>query len=278
MKPTKEIEQEKTPETEKESLSRRSFFLKAGVSTLGLVAATHSLAQVCKTITGKQPLGPYFPKPGTPEVPIKENPDPGIPLHLANDNDLTFIKGQKGKAKGQVVYIRGKILDKKCQPIPHAMVVIWQASQSGRYNHLGDENNLDFTHPKTGQVIQRNIDPSFQYWGKTKTNSKGEYEFKTILPGFYPANIQEKWYRPPHIHFLISAKGYPQLVTQMYFKSKEFKENAWIQELNKKDILLQSKNITTIQREKLIVEFKKDPKKKIKDGLLGYFDIVLNKK
>ena len=62
------------------------------------------------------------------------------------------------------------------------------------------------------------------------TNQKGEFHFKTVVPGFYPADLQGGWYRPPHIHFLISATGFPQFVTQLYFKGEKVAENGWIQE------------------------------------------------
>jgi protocatechuate 3,4-dioxygenase beta subunit len=106
---------------------------------------------------------------------------------------------------------------------------------------VSDENH-DFHHPKTGEIIKRTMDHSFQYWGKILTNENGEYEFKTIVPGFYPADLQSGWYRPPHIHFMVSATGYPQLVTQLYFKSDKIDNNEWIQELNEKDPILQFTN------------------------------------
>ena len=37
---------------------------------------------------------------------------------------------------------------------------------------------------------------------------------------------------------MISATGYPQLVTQMYFDGDKIANNDWIQELNTKDFLL----------------------------------------
>lgn len=260
----------------KKTVSRRNF-VKTGLGIVGSLAATKSLAQVCGINTGEQPLGPFFPRPGTPENPIRENPDPNIPIHLANDNDLTFVRGRDGRAAGQVVYVKGKVLNEDCQAIPGANIIIWQASESGRYNHIGDANNQDFQHPHTGEIIHRQLDESFQYWGRATTNDSGEYQFKTIVPGFYPADLQNAWYRPPHIHFMISATGYPQLVTQMYFKGDQLRDNGWIRELNDRDYLLQSTNITNEQREKLVVNFQNDPARIITDGLVGEFNITLTR-
>ena len=73
-------------------VTRRNFF-KFGAAGLGTLAASHSLAQMCGLKTGAQDLGPFFPRPGTPETVIAENPDPTVPVFLANDNDLTFVRG-----------------------------------------------------------------------------------------------------------------------------------------------------------------------------------------
>ncbi len=260
----------------KNSVSRRSFF-RVGMGAMGTLAAGQALAQVCGVITGEQPLGPFFPRPNTPEDSIREDQDPTTPIFLANDSDLTVVKGRVGTAKGQVVYVKGKVLDEACRPVPDATLIIWQASGSGRYNHKGDAGNPDFIHPETGEVIQRTLDPSFQYWGKAVTNSLGEYQFKTIVPGFYPADLQNAWYRPSHIHFMVTATGFPQFVTQMYFRGDKLLDNEWVQKLNEKDFLLQSSSITNEQREKLVVLFEEDPSKILTDGLVGEFDITLKR-
>jgi protocatechuate 3,4-dioxygenase beta subunit len=210
------------------SLTRRKFF-KSGLGTLGAVSATivagQTLAQVCEIATAEEPLGPFFPRAKTPVDPVHEDENPKTPTHLANDNDLTYVKGKKGSSEGQVVYVKGKVVDQNCKPIPNASIIIWQASESGRYNHKGDSVNHDFQHPKTDETVKRKLDPNFQYWGRTITNKNGEYIFKTVVPGFYPADLASEWYRPPHIHFLIAATGFPQLVTQMYFKGSEIKSS-----------------------------------------------------
>lgn len=248
--------------------SRRKFF-KVGLGLAGTVVAGRSLASVCNIATGEQPLGPFFPNRDTPEIPVRENPEG--PIYLANDNDLTFVKGKSGSAKGQVVHIEGIVRNSLCQPLANATLIIWQASSTGRYNHLGDGENHDFYHPISGKLIRRHLDPNFQYWGKARTNEKGEYSFKTIVPGFYPANLNSGWYRPPHIHVMVSATGHEQFVTQMYFRGSEIKNNDWIQELNQKDFLLQNPNMSEEQKENLIVNFNKQSNGQLK----GKFDIDL---
>lgn len=259
------------------SKSSRRNFVKVGLGSIGALVAAKSLADNCVSApTGEQPLGPFFPRPGTPTLPVREDTDPNTPIYLANDNDLTYVKGNSGKANGQVVIVEGVVTDKDCRPVPNANIIIWQASHSGRYNHNGDDVNTDFIHPRTGEVIQRKIDPSFQYWGRTQSNELGEYQFKTIVPGFYPASLENKWYRPPHIHFLVSATGFQQLVTQLYFKGEALTDSDWIEELNREDYLLQSADLSDEERKKLVVDFKASNEWALGE-LVGTFDITLKR-
>lgn len=258
---------------ENNNISRRRFF-QFGLGAAGTLAAGSSVAKVCGAQTGAQGLGPFFPRPDTPVDPIKENPDGSVPIYLSNDNDLTYVKGRKGVASGQYVVVTGVLTNESCEPVPDATIIIWQASESGRYNHKGDAANTDFKDPRDGKIIKRALDPHFQSWGQTTTNAKGAYEFKTIVPGFYPADVQNGWYRPPHIHFMVMATGYPQFVTQMYFRGDLIKDNEFIQELNNADLLLQGNNLTEQQREDLIVDFSPNFSGK---ELVGQFDLNIKR-
>tara|TARA_B100000749_G_scaffold280771_1_gene278518 strand:- start:110 stop:883 length:774 start_codon:yes stop_codon:yes gene_type:complete len=253
-------------------LSRRNLF-KASAGLAGTLLGGKALAQVCSSTTARQALGPFFPNEGTPEIPVKEDNSPGLPIHLANDNDLTFVRGIGGHAQGQTVIIKGTVTDEDCHPLSNARIVIWQASHTGKYNHLRDGTDTRFQHPETGQWIERELDPSFQFWGQSTSDANGEYAFKTIVPGFYPADLRNRWYRPPHIHFMISAMGFPQLVTQMYFKGEDINNNDFIQELNQKDYLLQDSSLSEEQRNNLVVEFTPNP-----EGTLeGTFNITMKR-
>ena len=107
---------------------------------------------------------------------------------------------------------------------------IWQACESGKYNHPSDPNTAP-------------LDPNFQYWGKAVSDNEGRYRFRTIVPGAYPADTG--WVRPPHIHFKIARLGYVELITQMYFSGES---------LNGKDLILQ--RLKKYDQAKVIVEFK----------------------
>lgn len=169
-------------------LSRR-LFVKSAFALATLVAAEMMKpvpARAACIPTPRETAGPFYP----------------LKLPLDKDNDLTFVNRPSQKALGEVIFIQGRVRDESCQPVAGALVEIWQACTTGKYNHPGDSNSAA-------------LDPHFQYWGKTTTNSKGEYGFKTVKPGSYP--VHWLWTRPPHIHFTVRSRSHLPLTTQMYF-------------------------------------------------------------
>jgi protocatechuate 3,4-dioxygenase, beta subunit len=142
--------------------------------------------------TSEQTIGPFYP--------VTE------PLDQAGD--LTVVRGRAGVAQGQIVYLSGRVLDQRGEPIPNATVEVWQANTFGRYTHPGDSNPVP-------------LDPSFEGHGVCVTNTDGTFSFKTVKPGAYPGAGGRM--RPPHIHFLV-ASGPARLVTQMYFQGEPLNE------------------------------------------------------
>ncbi len=265
-------------------LTRRSL-LKVGIGTAGLLVTSGvGFAACCPSVTTpRQTRGPYFPYDHVVSYTIRESQNEDISLIEANDHNLTSIKGKEGIANGQIIYFQGQVLqsssqDQKqstvCQPLAGALVFLWQANFSGRYNHQRDETaHARFRHPKTGNTIERVHDESFQYWGKAITDAQGRFQFKTILPGFYPA--ADGWYRPPHLHFSIRAQGYPEFVTQTYFTGQGLPDIDMIHQLNDKDHILHDSRINTKQREQIVVEYRQDPTGVLTDGLVGTCQFLL---
>jgi protocatechuate 3,4-dioxygenase beta subunit len=137
------------------------------------------------------------------EWPASQNLDPYYPGEstFVLDNDLTRFPGRPA-AQGQVLWIRGTVRDWPGDPIAGAAVEIWQASANGRYNNPLDPNPAP-------------VDPDFKYQGKTLSDPEGRYQFKTVVPGAYPA--EEGWIHAPHVHYRVTCRGYEDYVTQMFF-------------------------------------------------------------
>ena len=216
-------------------ISRRSLLkigLTAGILSYGMTNHSTGNARPNTLWTPRQTEGPFYP--------IHEQAD--------KDIDLTRIEGKTEQAKGEVIQVQGRVLDTDGNTLSNSFVEIWQANTWGRYAHRRDPNTAP-------------LDPHFQGWGQTNTNSDGRYGFKTILPGAYPAGPD--WTRPPHIHFKVAKQGFHALTTQMYFPD---------QKLNDADLILQ--NLPAAQRDMVIAKRQSNDKD---DAPVFSFDIVLLK-
>lgn len=173
-------------------ISRRQFLrgsslIGASVSaTVGSNFATAIAGQSSLRVTPRQTEGPFYP--------ITEQND--------KDADLTRYGSSNIPARGEIISIKGQVLDDSNTPIAKAIVDVWQANAAGRYAHERDPNPAP-------------LDPNFQGWAIIKTDDLGRFQFKTIRPGAYP--ISRSWTRTPHIHFKVSSRGYQEITTQMYF-------------------------------------------------------------
>jgi protocatechuate 3,4-dioxygenase alpha subunit len=101
------------------------------------------------------------------------------------------------------IAIVGRVIDGDGQPVPDALVEIWQADAVGRYAHPDD---LD--HAAADRV--------FLGFGRSATQADGLFRFTTIRPGRVagPGNSLQA----PHIAIGIMARGMlKRLTTRLYF-------------------------------------------------------------
>ncbi|MGE0615519.1 MAG: hypothetical protein AB7P04_07750 [Bacteriovoracia bacterium] len=186
--------------------------------------------------TPTQPKGPFYP----------------IHDQLDKDNDLTRVKDKAGVAQGQIVYVQGTVSDAQtCAPLADVLVEIWQACESGKYDHPGDPNEAA-------------LDPHFQYWGQCTTKADGRYLFKTIVPGAYPADVD--WIRPAHIHYRVVKRGYRELITQMYFEGDRY---------NSTDKILQT--LSPADQAQVVVRLESATEQMEPDAKRGAFDLALTR-
>jgi len=179
--------------------------------------------------TPDQILGPFFP----------------VRCRAFASNDLTRVERGTGLAQGEVVEVRGRVLNLDGEPVRGARLTIWQANSLGRYRHANDSNPAP-------------LDPNFLGCTRLRSSDDGSYMIKTIKPGAYPASPE--WTRPPHIHFEVLGR-FERLVTQMYFPGEP---------LNGRDRLL-----AAVLRPELLVATEATPQQP--SGRLLNFDIVLVK-
>jgi protocatechuate 3,4-dioxygenase, alpha subunit len=93
------------------------------------------------------------------------------------------------------IRITGRVLDGAGEPVPDAMVEIWQADADGRYR------------------------PDFG-WGRSGCDADGRYSFVTLKPGRVPDEAGGT--QAPHLTVLVFARGLLKpVLTRMYFPDEE---------------------------------------------------------
>ena len=173
----------------------------------------------------------------TPKQPLIERPltltERTGPVSVVEVGQLDMSRSISGRAVGQLIEVKGRVMDEDGSPLSNAVIELWQANSAGKYIHAMDNH-------------QAPIDSNFTGQGRLKTNEEGVYSFFTIKPGAYPVLESGWWWRPPHIHFSIfGASWMDRYVTQIFFPGEP---------LNETDLLLNGVPDREI-RDRLIFDF-----------------------
>lgn len=104
---------------------------------------------------------------------------------------------------GVLTELTGIVRHKDCStPYKGAKIELWHCSAKEVYDNETSE---------------------FRYRGTTFCDENGKYHFTTQMPVPYDAGGGN--YRPAHFHLLISAPGYQNLITQIYFVGDPYLES-----------------------------------------------------
>lgn len=178
--------------------SRRRVLTVLSASALAACAARVEGAEAIAAATPAETEGPFFPA------------DTGT----ERDPDLTRLAGRGARAAGQVIEVRGRVLDRSGQPISGAQIGLWQANAAGRYDHPLDSGN------------PAPLDPNFQGFAALRSGPNGRFSALTIKPGGYLVDAQGP--RTPHLHWRIDAEGHQRLTTQSYFPGEPANETDFL--------------------------------------------------
>jgi hydroxyquinol 1,2-dioxygenase len=166
---------------------RQEFILLSDILGLSMmvVALNHKTAPGATEATV---LGPFF-------------------AHGAKEYEYGGDLRQGATMKGEDVWVSGRVSTLDGKPIANALLDIWQAKADGIYDlQTGGE---------------------FELRGRVKANAKGEYAFKSYKPKFYSVPVDgpvgelvratgNHHMRPAHMHAIVSAPGYQQVVTHVF--------------------------------------------------------------
>jgi len=162
-------------------------------------------------------------------------------IEEGDENNLVNEAGQ-----GERIVVRGRVLDGEGEAVPDALIEIWQADANGFYNHPDDPHH-------------ENADPNFRGFGRSDTQSGGQFSFRTIKPGRVP--FDSRRFQAPHISVRVFSRGLlTHTYTRFYFSDEE--------EANASDTIL---NIVEPERRHTLILQRRESS----DGAVYVLDIKL---
>ncbi|MDC0093679.1 6-chlorohydroxyquinol-1,2-dioxygenase [Alphaproteobacteria bacterium] len=170
----------------------------------------------------------------------------GSPKIENGTNISNFVKGEN-------CIVSGIVTDNNKIPISGASIEVWQSGPDGLYDVQKGERIVDLRATLFSLV-------------------DGSYLFRTVKPEYYPIPVDgpvgdllkklgRHPYRPAHIHFMVKAKGYKDLITHVFIDGDKYLES---------DTVFAVKQSLIKKLEKTIDEGKQE-------SLKLTFDIILEK-
>lgn len=112
--------------------------------------------------------------------------------------------------KGEPMVVRGRVVDTQGQPVPGAMLDVWQTNDDGFYD-----------------VQQRGVQPEGNLRGVFEADADGRYWFKSVKPRHYPipsdgpvgrllGRLGRHPNRAAHLHFIVTAPGHAPVITHIF--------------------------------------------------------------
>ncbi len=118
--------------------------------------------------------------------------------------------------KGSPCFVSGRITAPDGAAVPGASIDVWQANDDGFYD-----------------VQQPGVQPERNLRGLFRSDERGHYWFRSVLPKYYPipddgpvgrllAATARHPYRPAHLHFIVTAPGFRPVTTHAFIADSPF--------------------------------------------------------
>ena len=161
-----------------------------------------------ENVTPSQTIGPFF----------------AYSLTSAKDGRRLLVSNRVDSVSGTQIRVKGQVFDGNGEPVPDAMLEIWQADPEGRLAGANDGANIKFTG-----------------FARAATDQEGSFIFETVKPGrFHTSN---NILQAPHISVIVFARGIlTHLHTRIYFADETSNDNdpilAAIEDPNRRATLI----------------------------------------
>ncbi|WP_022952111.1 dioxygenase [Leucothrix mucor] len=131
------------------------------------------------------------------------------PFHISGSPPLAIGGDMKGDFPGPVLLVEGMVKNVDGEPIEGATLDIWQTAPNGLYSSQDPDQE------------------TYSFHGIQTTAADGRYGFTSVRPVEYTVPTdgpvgdilnacgRHPW-RPSHLHFIVKAEGYRNLVTEVF--------------------------------------------------------------
>ncbi len=137
------------------------------------------------------------------------------PFYQQNAPDFALGDNIAVRSEGPEIQLYGRVTDMAGKPVPGALIQVWQTDSDGTYD------------------LQRFHGHQHDNRGNFRADGEGRFWFRSIVPLGYTIPLDgpvgeliraqhRHGCRPAHIHFLIGAPGYRELVTALYLGHDQY--------------------------------------------------------
>lgn len=134
---------------------------------------------------------------------------------------------------GPLLFFSGTVRSPNGDPLPGAVLDLWQSDHQGRYSH--------FDIPKA--------EAPFNLRARVTVDHDGKFDVQTRLPGPYEipkagptgallAAMGRHAWRPAHLHLKTELRGYRSLTTQLFLKNDPWLESDVVEGAVKKALIV----------------------------------------
>lgn len=131
------------------------------------------------------------------------------PFHVEGSPEYPLGSDVSNGAAGEPMFVSGRVVGTRGEPVPGAELQVWQADADGMYDvqYAGHEEH--------------------RARGTLRADAEGAFHFRAVRSAAYPIphdgpvgrmleGLGRHPWRPAHLHFMITAPGYQRLITHVF--------------------------------------------------------------
>jgi hydroxyquinol 1,2-dioxygenase len=137
------------------------------------------------------------------------------PFHIEGSPELAYGADMSQGLPGTPLYLHGSVRDLDGNPVPGAVLDVWQADNEGLY---------ESQHADVDEARLR---------AKYTSREDGTYCVRTVAPLGYTipmdgpvgdliSGTDISYFRPAHVHFLLAVPGYEPLITHLFEEGADY--------------------------------------------------------